>query len=246
MKEISSTWKQDIITPKSETTDFSEVYISKYLWKHSLASGGLFLFNMLTGFIDVFDRKEKVKFEILEQTRMVSSEMGQGFVSQLLSHGHVWKSIADENTAAEKLIEELSTKAFEQDMMFFLCVNHSCPVGCRHCFELDVPILTQTPPMSDEIIEAAFKDMDDIKAKTGRDGKVINIFGGEPFMPKTLDSVSKILSVASEKGYRLTTYTSGIFLEPFFPLLKEHTALFDWISITLDVSENHFDDRRRI
>ena len=245
MKKIAPPWRDNLIKENTGGGDH-QVTISSYLWRYPLSSGEMFLFNLLTGCIDVLNAEETGIFLEIERSPERIPEGGEKLARRMMSRGHIWNDLESQEEAVKRLMQDLSNQAMQRSLMFFLCVNHACPVGCRHCFELDVPQTTKTLPMPLDMIQAAFDAIDMIRVDMGRDGRTINLFGGEPFLPQSLESIRYILKMAQKKGYRLTTFTSGIFLEPFLPVLKEYAAEFDWFSITLDVSEEQHNRKRRV
>lgn len=245
MKHLSQVWNDQLIDISGEDRAIWG-HISAYLWEHVLSTGDLFLYNMLTGSIDLMNAEESKKFRRLQKEPELTDSTLNQLKCDLAVRGHLWTDTRSEQQAAERMMQSLTQNAYKRPLMFFLCLTHTCPIGCRHCFELDIPASNQLPPMSAEKVSAAFRHMETVRKETGREGWVINLFGGEPFLPSTYESVRTSLDMAHKGGYRLTTFTSGVFLEPFLPLLKEHALDFDWISVTLDGNEEHHNRRRRL
>lgn len=249
MKHLSQVWnarlKEDLEAEAGFASE-GQGCLSSYLWKYALPSGQLFLYNLLTGSIDLLSSEETRVFRQIEAQPGPAAADESTFRKELAKRGHLRKDSKGEQQTAQRLMDDLSQQAYQRPLMFFLCLTHACPIGCRHCFELDIPKNSQAEAMSPEKVSAAFDRMETIRRESGRGGNVINLFGGEPFLPSTLGSVRAALELAHRQGYRLTTFSSGVFLEPFLPLLKEHASSFDWFSITLDGSQEFHNLRRRL
>jgi uncharacterized protein len=247
VKHLSQVWNARLKEELETEADFAGEdwgYLSSYLWKYELPSGQLFLYNLLTGSIDLLSAEETQVFTQFAVHSGTEAALESAFRKELTRRGHLRKDNQSEQRAAQGLIDDLSHQAYQRPIMFFLCLTHACPIGCRHCFELDVPKNNQVETMSPKKLQVAFDRMETFRRESGRGGNVINLFGGEPFLPSTLGNVRAALELAHRNGYRLTTFSSGVFLEPFLPTLKEYASNFDWFSITLDGSQEFHNLRR--
>ncbi|WP_454698270.1 radical SAM protein [Arthrobacter humicola] len=119
--------------------------------------------------------------------------------------------------------------------------TNSCNLACSYCFQADTGMrdLGSRHLTMDEASNV-MKTIDGLRS--GRGISHLELFGGEPLLPRTRQVVTYLVREAGERGLTTRATTNGTHLHQFEDLLSPD-LLCD-LQISLDGSRQHHDKRR--
>lgn len=152
---------------------------------------------------------------------------------------------------AEKEIEsQINSRLLEQSkkepMCFFLAPTNFCAVGCTYCIEAENPKFAAKVALNPERVDLAFDAMKTLMKDYNREEGFILLFGGEPMQPYSYNTVENILRHCRASGLKIFSFTSGLDLKRFAPLLAEYRDVVLGVCITIDGRPEFHDKKRAI
>ena len=200
--------------------------------------------NMLvhgyTGAIDI------VSDSLVEKINNVAS--GYSFDDDILlalkKRGYITDRTAEEEAA---YVERLAKALFKRSKMsyayFTVVVTYNCNFRCPYCYEhRDYKDGNRKITFTREMVDKAYKVMEEIQPKNQLRNKVVTLYGGEPLLSENKDIVSYIVCEGVKRGYRFSAVTNGYELESFADLLSKDKIAS--VQITMDGSKRTHDQRR--
>jgi len=196
--------------------------------------------NTLTGAVDIVD--QRVYRSLLESDPSRINQLDEVTLKRLAKRGYLVKSEDDEIAKLETL--EHAYSKIKKDMVFVICPTYSCNLRCTYCFEGELP-QTEHSFMNEEDIGYIFEAIDKLSYEYKERKKSIELFGGEPLLPKTKDLVARVFKEARERSLEVGIVTNGVHLPRFESLLRDHRDHIRSIQITLDGIREIHNKRRK-
>ena len=211
---------------------------SKYNYHYKLDSNYTFINNFLTGALDFIKCKDwdlmlGGKFEEVDADPLLG----------LIERGYYYKDPDEEKKLFTELFKNFSIKANDRPVKYIICPTYSCNLNCIYCFEKDT-LSNNKKDMDESLLKASFESIKTISKKINKDIHSIELFGGEPLLPKNKDIVRKILEFAVEKDAKITVVTNGVFAGDFIDILSPAKDNIEMLQITIDGPESIHDGRR--
>lgn len=215
-----------------------ELWPSKYNYHYRLDSDYTFINNFLTGALDFIKSNDWSlmlggKFE----------EVDTDPLSGLIERGYYYKNPDKEKKLFVELFTNFSVKANDRPVRYVICPTYSCNLNCIYCFEKDT-LSGNKKDMDEGLLKASLESMKTISKKINKDIHSIELFGGEPLLPKNKDIVRKILEFAVVKDAKITIVTNGVFVGDFVDILGPVKDNIEMLQITIDGPESIHDKRR--
>ncbi len=215
-----------------------KLWPSKYNYHYKLDSNYTFINNFLTGALDFiksndWDLMLGGKFE----------EVDTDPLSGLIERGYYYKDSDKEKKLFIELFKNFSIKANDRPVRYVICPTYSCNLNCTYCFEKDT-LSGNKMDMDESLLKASLESMETISGKINKDIHSIELFGGEPLLPKNKDIVRKILEFAVKKDAKITIVTNGVFAGDFIDILSPAKDNIEMLQITIDGPESIHDRRR--
>ncbi len=194
------------------------------------------LINSLTGTMDEIDApiyETLSKWQACEDI-VAENDLEAELLSNLQSRGYLVNNSEEEIAKKNEILRVLRKNHLqmqkEQRAIVFV-MTYDCNFRCPYCFEGDAYL-------KEEVITT---EQIDIALKLAGDGvEEISIFGGEPFLPKTIPALEHLFNKAPDKAYQI--FTNGYYLTEFLDLLL--SVNISQVVITLDGSEESHNSRR--
>jgi uncharacterized protein len=124
-------------------------------------------------------------------------------------------------------------------------LNSHCNFNCPYCFERP-EYRERAGTLSTEQIDAAFRVIDRYSTRYGKhEFPGIEIFGGEPLLPKSRPSLEWLMRAAAERGLMAAIQTNGFHLLSFLDFFRTFGSHVRQIQVTLD-GPPAVHDRRRV
>lgn len=211
---------------------------SKYNYHHKIDHDYSLLNNTLTGAFDLIENDKLARF--LKSSRP-DLDIKDNSVKELLDRGYLYVDTRQEKRLLDTVYSNYLKKANKRPLRFVFCPTFACNLRCNYCFEKRLPNIY----MSDDMLLKAFESVKLI-SKTYK-GKLegIELFGGEPLLPKTKPLVKKIIDFALSMEAEITIISNGVFAKEFIEVLKPADDYIDMIQITMD-GPKEINDKRRI
>ncbi len=211
---------------------------SKYNYHYKLDSNYTFINNFLTGALDFIKSKD---WDLMLGRKF--EEVDTDPLSSLIERGYYYKDPEEEKKLFAELFKNFSVKAHNRPVKYVICPTYSCNLNCTYCFEKDT-ISNNKMDMDEGLLEASFESIKTISKKINKDIHSIELFGGEPLLPKNKDIVRKILEFAVKKDAKITIVTNGVFAGDFIDILSQAKDNIEMLQITIDGPEGIHDRRR--
>lgn len=194
------------------------------------------LINSLTGTMDEIDApiyETLSKWQACEDI-VAENDLEAELLSNLQSRGYLVNNSEEEIAKKNEILRVLRKNHLqmqkEQRAIVFV-MTYDCNFRCPYCFEGDAYL-------KKEVITT---EQIDIALKLAGDGvEEISIFGGEPFLPKTIPALEHLFNKTPDKTYQI--FTNGYYLTEFLDLLL--SVNISQVVITLDGSEESHNSRR--
>ncbi|MHA2246678.1 MAG: radical SAM protein [Candidatus Hodarchaeales archaeon] len=169
-------------------------------------------------------------------------------LSLLFKRGYFLTSPNEERKRAE--IFKTAYTGESHQASFLLLLTYNCNFRCLYCYEQNLRDKSKEfleKVLSETQVNAAFQIFDDMLEKlsqrsTLKQGQTILLYGGEPFLPQTMNIVDKIGSKIEERKWVLRAITNGYYLEEFLPIIRKYA--FTHFQVTLDGPKEVHDSRR--
>jgi uncharacterized protein len=215
-----------------------KLYPSKYNYYYKLDSNYTFLNNFLTGALDLIE--SKIWEDLLGSD---FSRVDLDPLSDLMERGYLYKDPSEEEKLFQKLFNNYKKKAIERTIKYLICPTYTCNLRCTYCFEKDLPDKPHKD-MDHAMLEQALTSIEAVSRELNKKIDAVELFGGEPILPRNKDIVNKILKFAAGNRSKITIVTNGVFAGDFVDILNPVKENIEMLQITLDgPSEIH--DRRR-
>ena len=214
------------------------LYPSKYNYCHRLDEKYTFINNFLTGALDL------IETGIWEDLLGGDSSRGDlSPLSDLIERGYFYKDPLEEERLFEKLFKNYQKKAGQRPVKYVLCPTYTCNLRCTYCFEKDLPEVPSRD-MDENMLESALESIKAVSSRIDRKIYAVELFGGEPLLPRNKNSVAKILGFAAEKEAKVTIVTNGVFAGDFIDILEPVKYNIEMLQITID-GPGYIHDKRR-
>ncbi|MEK3790400.1 radical SAM protein [Paenibacillus sp. FSL R7-0204] len=226
---------------------------STYNSVHPINKGNYILINSLSGAVDVVDSSVKERLDQIEQKNPQQDNPDeQELLSFFIKRGYVFNSLAEERQILFRVKDAMDkmTAKSKWGMTFNVCTTYACNLRCPYCYQGHQIHDFSHALDSDEITKMFEAISNIIKMEEAR-GRFIGaqhrmvLYGGEPLLPKTKDSVKEIVDRAvNEYGFRMCAITNGTFLHQFMDIFQPYHEHWDFFQISLDGPQAVHDKRR--
>lgn len=126
--------------------------------------------------------------------------------------------------------------------LFSFVTTYSCNLTCSYCFQSNTGVRSQ--PERTMTVEAAREFLKVVESAPKHHSRsVVELFGGEPLLPKLRPVVEEIVLNVEKWGYTVRATTNGTGLHAYLDLLGP--SRISELQISLDGSRR-FHDRRRV
>ncbi|MBR0318381.1 MAG: radical SAM protein [Spirochaetia bacterium] len=196
-----------------------ELFLPLFNGKDEEIKDRTLLLNGLYGAIDILPKEdaEKVKSGDFDKLPLALRE-------RLLLRGHITCKDHDAELADQKLLGRIYRNIFARSTIVpFILPTYDCNFRCPYCFEQNRLCKGQDwldMNMSPDMIEAVFQSLKNYKNR-GYKVSVCNLYGGEPFLAKNIETVRSICQHCKEMGLEISAITNGYDLDFFIDLLDE-------------------------
>jgi uncharacterized protein len=228
-----------------------DVILSKYNRKYKINEDEHLLLNLFSGAIDVVDKDVIDVIDHVKQYSQLPTQFNREnpIVSLLFKRGYFLKNLEE-----EKKIKEIGQKAMQNLYMpgLLLLLTYNCNFRCPYCYEQTLrskPNDFREKVLSETQVDAAFYFFDDMLENSNRSKEsafkqrqIVTLYGGEPFLPQTMNIVDKIGSKVKERKWVLNAITNGYNLEEFLPIIRKYE--YSHLQVTLDGPKKIHDRRR--
>jgi len=206
------------------------------------------LVHSVTGAMDIVGTRLLTWF----QSDQPISLLDRSLVERLEQRGYLWNILHGEET---KYFSELSDGIHRKRInstinSFWIIPTYRCNLRCFYCFQehalhegTGLGSRDMTPAEAIHLITA----LDQVGGPGPRvgegKGRYLTLFGGEPLMESTRETVAAIVAEGRVRGYRIGAVTNGVSLAAFKNLLAPDAIR--WVQVTLD-GLHVMNDRRRL
>lgn len=212
------------------------VRLSKYNGTIRLDDEYVFLYNMLTGVLDIVNNDTLAGLEAQRQDELYAELVERGYLTTLTEEEEI---AAFTNMVSEKHTDVLKNKKH------VIILTYNCNMRCSYCFEQHLLEKGEDwvgKTLTFEQIEQIYQVVDHFDALGDSKEIPITLFGGEPLLLEHRELVEKIFAEGHKRGRTFAIVTNGATIPEYLPLLKQY-PISD-IQITLDGPKEVHDQRR--
>lgn len=171
-------------------------------------------------------------------------EFSDDMVMALRKRGYLTDKTKEEEYA---YVERLANALFKKNRMlysyFTFVVTYNCNFRCPYCYERrDTKDGKHKIVFTPEMVDLAYKTMNDIQPVEKLRYKIITLYGGEPLLAENRDIVAYIINEGVKRGYRFSAVTNGYELDSFVDFLDKDKITS--VQITIDGPRESHDKRR--
>ncbi len=213
--------------------------VSKQILFYEISPNSILMVNTLTGAVDI------VNPQIYRSLQNYNSS-GDRQIDKLTQDRLKKRGYLIESDAAEEARLQMIANTYinsKKRSVFVICPTYSCNLRCTYCFEGE---LTHNGRafMNTADVDLVFKAIDELMQAFDRE-TTIELFGGEPLLPKTKPLIKKVFKEAKKRSLSVGIVTNGTHLDKFSDLLSVNRDLIRSVQITLDGPANVHDLRRK-
>jgi uncharacterized protein len=217
--------------------------LTRYLSRFELDENNIFLVNSLSGALDLVDRDTDKKIEMIKSTQKIN-HLDDELLANLKERGYLFDVKQDEDAILDRL-NALRIKSVDKSIvMFVICPTTFCNLRCTYCFESE-EVKSNPNVINDEQVENICKHIKQILHERKPDQSYIELFGGEPLLPSTLEVNKKIFKFAKENKLFISIISNGTHIKEYKELFEEYKDTVISLQITMDGTKE-FHDKRRI
>ena len=202
------------------------MYLTRYLLTEPLGGKKVLLINCLSGAVDILDQENFKHLKNLE-----AAKIEKEVLYALTKRGYIFE---DENAEVEFLKKMHQRYMAPENYRFVdlvVCPTFDCNLACSYCFQNGLKERQMYLTKNDiKPLSAALSKM--IYMLPGK--KAIQLFGGEPLLPKNKEVVELILDYANKNKLPVAMTTNGTTIENFNTLIKRYCNTIKVIQVTLD------------
>jgi len=217
-----------------------KIFPSKYTYQNRINKKYSIINNLLTGAVDIIENNI---LDNLLGNKFLKSANDNNPLSTLIERGYYYLNLDDEEKLFKELFNNFKIKLKKRPIKFVFCPTYICNLKCTYCFEKDFYKKAEKY-LNESKLNSAFKIIKNF-LKNNKEISSIELFGGEPLLPRTKDIVRQVLKFASENNIRLSIITNGVCAKDFVDILTPVKSLIDMLQITLDGPEIIHDKRRK-
>lgn len=186
----------------------------------------------------------RAQLRALEAVR-AGRDVGAPLLRELRRLGYVFDRPEDEEAAFEALCQaSLAWYMGSARRGYGFVLDLRCNFGCAYCFEARPPPGARAR-LTRAQIDAGLAVVRD-EAETSGPGTPVELFGGEPLLPRALPAVAYLLEQLASLGARVSVTTNGYHLDAFAGALARHEGSVDTVQVTLDGLAPTHDARRAL
>jgi uncharacterized protein len=202
------------------------------------------VYAIINSYTQAFDLVNYDIYEFLKGRGNLQS-ISESTLDKLVKRGYITSLSKTEEI---ELVKQLIDKTQEQNQFklynFHFILSYDCNLRCVYCYEDDILNSTNALPkgtITKEYIDKAFEIITK-KHEKNQTTKVINLYGGEPFLAENYELISYITEKGKQIDHKFKVTSNGYDLDKYFDLL-EANKIFSF-QITLDGVEEIQNQRK--
>lgn len=214
--------------------------ISKRILFYRITDDSILMINSLTGAMDIVNKQI---YDLLTSHESSGhTRIDDDTIEALKKRGYLIENNDEEEGRLRRLADAYAESKKRQG--FVICPTYSCNLRCTYCFE-DKLTHGNNLFMGDGDIERVFAAIDELRQVYSNRNNSVELFGGEPLLPRTKDFVGKVLKEAKRRSLSVRIVTNGVHLNQFTNELSAYRELIGSVQITLDGPKDIHDKRRK-
>lgn len=215
------------------------MYLTKRYQVFKVAPDKNLACNAITGKVMVLSNQGLEMLEALSAGDTTVSE--STFLEALQKNDYLFDSPEMEETAFEQVCQR-SWKEFQEKVprQFTFILNSHCNFNCPYCFEQET-LRERAQTLSPAQIKAAFHVIDALTTELVPE---VEVFGGEPLLPKARPNLEYLLGQAQERGITTSLQTNGYYLSNSLDIFRRHKKTIRRLQVTLDGPPEIHNQRR--
>ena len=213
--------------------------LSKRILFHEISDDSVLMINALTGAMDIVTTD--LYHALLDYRSLGQPHIDEVTLERLERRGYIVKADAE-----KELLRQI-TGAFEKAtkrLSFVVCPTYACNLRCTYCFEGNLPRESHAY-MGERDVDYVFTAIDKLMQTYGDRNASIELFGGEPLLPRTKGFVSKLFKEARHRSLQVGVVTNSTHLDHFIDELNANKDILRSVQITLDGPKDIHDQRRK-
>lgn len=194
------------------------------------------LLNSYTHAFDIVNQNVYQYLKNLNEDSLISAETKE----KLVKRGYITSlSQEEERELVKRFLDSLYDEVRLKRWGFHFIISYDCNLRCVYCYE--DPILNGCAclpkcRMSKEQVDKAYEIIKE-KDRDRTGGKVIHLYGGEPFLAENYEMLEYIVKKGKDLGYAFSATSNGYDLDKYFDFLRENSKIFSF-QITIDGVED--------
>lgn len=213
--------------------------VSKRILYYKIADDMILMINTLSGAIDIIN--PQVYDALTRYDSLGYQHIDELTQQRLQKRGYITNKDSEERLL--QLIGNAFVKA-QKRLSFVVCPTYSCNLRCTYCFEGDLTSRNHAS-LEEADIEHLFSAIDELRQTYSDRNASIELFGGEPLLPKAKGFVGRLLEEAKHRSLPVSIVTNGIHLDQFIEVLRPNQDTIRLVQITLDGPADVHDRRRK-
>ncbi len=208
--------------------------LTNYIITEPLGKGHVLIVNCLSGAVDFL---EKDIYEKLQSSKF--QDIPLRYLRILKDRGYIFENHREEIFFLEQLKKKYYIRQEERIVDLVVSPTFECNLSCPYCFQKSIK-KSQYITDIDSLIIAITK----ISKKTPGE-KAIQLFGGEPLLPKNKNLIERLLAYSEKKNLPVAITSNGTTIEHYSKMIDKYSDVIKVAQITLD-GPPRIHNRRRV
>ncbi|MBE0447229.1 MAG: 4Fe-4S cluster-binding domain-containing protein [Actinobacteria bacterium] len=213
--------------------------VSKRILFYRISDDSILMINTLTGAMDIIT--SQIYHSLLEYNPSGYIQIDEVTLNRLKKRGYLIDKASEVKLL--QTIDAMYAKA-EKRLSFVICPTYSCNLRCTYCFEGGLTHDNRLYMDSKDVVRV-FAAIDKLRQVYNKRKSSVDLFGGEPMLPRNKGFVSELLREARGRSLPVSIVTNGIHIEQFTGLLSAYKDQIKLVQITLDGPKDVHDKRRK-
>lgn len=209
--------------------------LTSYLIAEPLGQDKVMVLNCLSGAVDFF---EKPTYENLINKKY--NRVDNNIIQTLKSRGYLFTDRKQELEALASLFEKYKIGQDDKLVDILVLPTYDCNLACSYCFQKDIERNVYLKNDNINVLLSSINQLASIM--TGH--KVIQLFGGEPLLPKNKPFVKKVLGFCKKSDYPVAVTSNGTTIGFYEDIIRAYQETIKLFQITIDGPPDIHNKRR--
>lgn len=209
------------------------------------SKGKYMLVHGYTGAIDIASENLVAWLRSGEPFSAEDATFSAEIFQSLIDRGYITQKTEEQERAFIQKMADVYHRQHKLLSSFTFLVTYNCNFRCPYCYEGGVSDSGRQwsgAVFTKEMVDNAYKAIEQIQPEERLRSNMIYLFGGEPLLAENKEIVRYIVTEGHQRRFEFGAVTNGYDLDQYLDLLGDDGI--NWLQITIDGMKERHDSRR--